>query len=60
MQFLPDAAYCPVKRGLWRCAGDAPGIDSEQMLRCGQADGAPQRDYRRRWGGQRRADAVGG
>lgn len=44
MQFLPDAAYCPVKRGSLSCAGDAPGIDSEQMLRCGKADGALQRD----------------
>lgn len=60
MQFLPDAAYCPVKRGLLGCAGDSPGIDSEQMLRCGKADGAPQRNYLPRWGGQRWPAATWG
>lgn len=45
MQPLPAAAYCLVKRGLLSRAGDAAGIDSDQMLRCGKADGAPQRNY---------------
>lgn len=60
MRSLPDAAYCPVKKGLLSCAGDAPRIDSEQMLRCGKADGAPQCNYLPRWGGQRWPHATWG
>lgn len=60
MQLVLDAAYCPVTRGLRSCADDAPAIDSEQMLGCGKADGALQRNYLPRWGGQRWPDATWG
>lgn len=55
----PDAAYCPAERGPLVLAM-LPAIDSEQMLRCGKADGAPGRNYLPQWGGQRWPDVLWG